>query len=139
LTLARRKILPGTAVWILCRRRRQVILDLISLYVIRAIISESEWAGRVARVGYRRDAYRVLVVRLAGKRHRRRWEHNIKMDIKEVKWGGTDWIAVSQDRDGWWALVSEVMNLRVPYIAGNFWTSCGSVSFSGRTVLHGGR
>jgi len=41
----------------------------------------------------------VLVVRPAGKRHTCRWEDSNEIDIQEVKWGGTDWIAVAQDRD----------------------------------------
>jgi hypothetical protein len=45
---------------------------------------------------------------------RRRWEDNIKMDLREVAWGGTDWINLAQDRDRWRALVNAVMNLRVP-------------------------
>jgi hypothetical protein len=44
---------------------------------------------------------------------RRRWEDNIKMDLQEVRWG-MDWIELAQDRDRWRALVSAVMNLRVP-------------------------
>jgi hypothetical protein len=47
-------------------------------------------------------------------RPRRRWEHNIKMDLQEVRWKAMDWIGVAQDRDRWWALVNAVMNLRVP-------------------------
>jgi hypothetical protein len=47
-------------------------------------------------------------------RPRRRWEDNIKMDLREVGWGGMDWINLAQDRDKWRALVSAVMNLRVP-------------------------
>jgi hypothetical protein len=42
------------------------------------------------------------------------WEDNIKMDLQEVGWGGMDWIDMAQDRDRWRALVSAVMNLRVP-------------------------
>jgi hypothetical protein len=47
-------------------------------------------------------------------RHRRRWEDNIKMDLRETGWGGMDWIELAQDRDQWKALVNTVMNLRVP-------------------------
>ena len=46
-------------------------------------------------------------------RPRRRCEDNIKMDLQEVGWG-IDWIELAQDRDRWRALVTEVMNLRVP-------------------------
>jgi len=44
---------------------------------------------------------------------RRRWEDNIKMDLRGVV-GGGDWIELAQDRDGWRALVNKVMNFRVP-------------------------
>jgi hypothetical protein len=47
-------------------------------------------------------------------RPRRRWEDNIKMDLREVGWGIIDWISLAQDRDRWRALVNAVMNLRVP-------------------------
>jgi hypothetical protein len=40
--------------------------------------------------------------------------YNIKMDLREIGWGGMDWIHVAQDRDQWRALVNMVMNLRVP-------------------------
>jgi DNA-binding PadR family transcriptional regulator len=46
-------------------------------------------------------------------RHRRRWE-DIKMDLREIEWGGMDWIHLAQDRDQWRALVNTVTNLRVP-------------------------
>jgi hypothetical protein len=70
-----------------------------------------------------RDAYRALVGKPEGRRPlgrpRRRWEDNIKMDFREVGWGGVDWIDLAQDRDRWRALVYTVMNLRVLYNAGN--------------------
>jgi hypothetical protein len=78
-------------------------------------------------MGMGRGAYRVLVGRPEGRRPlgrpRRRWEDNIKMDLQEVGWWGMDWIDMAQDRDRWRALVSAVMNLRVPQNAGNFLTS----------------
>jgi hypothetical protein len=72
----------------------------------------------VARKGERRGAYRALVGKPEGRRPcgrpKRRWENNIKMDLREVGRGGADWIDLAQDRDRWWALVYTVMNLRVP-------------------------
>jgi hypothetical protein len=47
-------------------------------------------------------------------RPRRRREDNIKMDLQEVGGGCGDWIELAQDRDRCWALVSAVMNFRVP-------------------------
>jgi len=72
----------------------------------------------VARMGEGRVVYRVLVGKPEGKsplgRPRRRWDDNIKMDLQEVGRGCGDWMELAQDRDGWRALVSRVMNLRVP-------------------------
>jgi hypothetical protein len=54
-------------------------------------------------MGERRVIYRVLMWKPKRKRPlgrpRRRWEDNIKMDLQEVKCGGTDWIELAQDRD----------------------------------------
>jgi hypothetical protein len=40
--------------------------------------------------------------------------YDIKIDLREIGWGGTNWIDLAQDRDHWRALVNTVMNLRVP-------------------------
>ena len=72
--------------------------------------------------------HRVLVGKPEGKRllgrSRRRWEDNINMYLQEVGGGFGDWMELTQDRDRWRALVSTVINLLVPKIAGNFLTSC---------------
>jgi hypothetical protein len=47
-------------------------------------------------------------------RPRHRWVNNIKMDLRETGWDVMDRIGLTQDRDQWRALVSMVMNLRVP-------------------------
>jgi hypothetical protein len=71
----------------------------------------------VARMGEGRNVYRVLVGKPEGKRPlrrpRRRWEDGIKMDLREIGWGGVEWIQLAQDRDRWRAVVNAVMNLRV--------------------------
>ena len=68
--------------------------------------------------GEGRGLYRVLVGKPEGKRTlgrpRRRWEDNIKMDIKKVGGRFMDWIELDQDRDRWRAFVIAVMNCRVP-------------------------
>jgi hypothetical protein len=44
-------------------------------------------------------------------RPRRRWVDNIKMDLREIGWGGIDWIDLAQDRDKWRSLVNRYINL----------------------------
>jgi len=72
----------------------------------------------VALMGGKRRLYRVLVGKPEGKRPlerpRRRWEDNIKMELREVRCGGMEWIESAQDRDRWQALVNAVMKVRAP-------------------------
>jgi hypothetical protein len=69
-------------------------------------------------MGEVRGAYNILVGRPEGRRPvgrpRRRWEDNIKMDLREIGFGDVDWIHWAQDMDRWRALVNTVMNLHVP-------------------------
>ncbi|KAJ4450211.1 hypothetical protein ANN_01618 [Periplaneta americana] len=88
--------------------------------IIRNIKSRRlRWAEHVslARMGESRNAYRVLVGRPEGKRPlgrpRRRWEDNVKMDLKAVGYNDREWINLAQDRDQWRAYVRTAMNLRV--------------------------
>ena len=76
--------------------RRLHYKELYALYsspnIIRVIKSRRlRWAGHVARMGERRGAYRVLEGKLEGRRPlerpRRRWEDNIKLDLRQVGWG----------------------------------------------------
>jgi hypothetical protein len=61
------------------------------------------WAGHEARMGQKRTAYRILVGKPERKRPlgrpRHRWEDNIRMDLREIGWGGLDWFDLAQDRD----------------------------------------
>jgi hypothetical protein len=102
--------------------RQLHIGELNNLYsspdIIRQIKSRKmRWAGHVARMGEGRNAYRVLVGKPEGKqplgRPKRRWEDVIKMDLREIGWGGVEWIHLAQDRDRWRDVVYAVMNLRV--------------------------
>ena len=65
-----------------------------------------------------RNVYRVSVGKPESKRPlgrpRRRWEDNIKMDLRELGCDPRDWITLAEDRDQWRAYVRAVMNLRVP-------------------------
>jgi hypothetical protein len=91
--------------------------DLYSLpNIIRIIKSRRmRWAGLVARMGDKRNSYRLLVGRPEGKRPlgrpRCRWVDNIKLDLGEVGWGDVDWIGLAQDRNRRRALVNSVLNL----------------------------
>jgi len=90
----------------------------------------------VARMGKGGEVHRVLVGKPEGKRPlgrpRHKWEDNIKMDLQEVGCGGMDSIELAQDRDRWRALVSTVMNLRVPKMRGISTLTAEPVSSSRR-------
>ncbi|KAJ4429839.1 hypothetical protein ANN_22043 [Periplaneta americana] len=118
-----RDVLNLVSRWGKCVERRGFYVEKsIELYsppdIIRNIKSRClRWAGYVASMGESRNAYRVLIGRPEGKiplgTPRRRWENNIKMDLREVRYGDRDWIDLAQDRDLGRAYVRAAMNLRV--------------------------
>jgi hypothetical protein len=63
------------------------------------------------------DAYNISVAKSGGKRSLGittcRWEHNIRMNIREIEWETVDWMHLAQARGQWWALVNMVMNHQV--------------------------
>jgi hypothetical protein len=100
--------------------------NLYSSLSITTKTSQMRWAGYVTRIGKKRNGRRILLRKSEGKtlllkrpRHTRRWEDNIKIDLREIGWDGMDWIDLAQNRDRWVALVNMVINLQVPSILGN--------------------
>jgi len=77
-----------------------------------------KWAGHVARMGEERGFQKFFVGKPDGRRPlgrpRRRWVHNMRMDLQDMECWYMDWIGLAQDRDRCRTLVSAVMNLRVP-------------------------
>jgi hypothetical protein len=80
-------------------RRKLHNEELYNLYDSPSIIrmiksSRMRWAGHVAGMGEKRNAYRILMGKPEGKRPLRRpghrWEDNIRMDLREIGWGGMD-------------------------------------------------
>jgi hypothetical protein len=84
--------------------------------------------------------FKILVRKPEGRKPlripRRRWEDNIRLDLREIMWEDVDWIYLAQDRDQWRVLVNTAMNFRVLLKAGNVLISCVIISFSRRTLLH---
>jgi hypothetical protein len=99
--------------------RNEELHDLYSSPSIIRIMKSRRmrWAGHVARMGEKRNAYRLFVGKPNGKRQLgspiRRWEDNIRMDLGEMGWGDMDWTGLAEDRNRWRALVNSALNLRV--------------------------
>jgi hypothetical protein len=86
--------------------------------IIRMIKSRRmRFAGHVARMAEKSNAYRILVGKPKGKmplgRTRRTWVDNIKIDLREMEWDGMDWIDLAENRNQWRALVNTATNLRI--------------------------
>jgi hypothetical protein len=109
--------------------------------VIRITMSrEMRWSGHVARMGEKRNAYRLLVGKPEGKRPlgrpRRKWVDNIRMGHGEVGWGAVNLIGLAQDRNSWRDLVNSLINFRIPYIAGKLWSGLTTGVLSSSAQLH---
>jgi hypothetical protein len=117
--------------------------DLYSLPSIIRIVKARRMrcAGHVARMGEKRNVYRLLVGKPEGRRplgrSRRGWMDNTRMDLVEVGWGDVDWIGLAQDRERWRALVNSVLNLRVPENAGKLSSIQRTRDLSSSAQLHG--
>jgi hypothetical protein len=65
-----------------------------------------------------RSAFKMLAGKPTRKkplgRPRRRWEDNIRMDLKEIGINAGNWVDSAQDTNYWRALVNAALNLRVP-------------------------
>jgi hypothetical protein len=90
--------------------------DLYSLHNIMRVVKSRRmrWTGHVASMREESGVHRVLLGKPEGKRLRRRWDDNIKMDLQEVGGGCGDWMELAQDRDRWRVLLSTVRDFRVP-------------------------
>jgi hypothetical protein len=97
----------GTGEW--RKLHNEELRDLYSSPSIITIIkSRMRWTGHVARMGEKRNAYRLLVGKPPLGRPRRRWVDDIRMELGEVGWGDVYWIDLAQDRVKWRALVSGI-------------------------------
>jgi hypothetical protein len=113
------------------------VLDLSFLSVFNNALSTvwvilRRWNKRESR-----NAYKIFIVKLEGKRTfrrpRRRWEGNNKINLKERVCESVDWFQLVHDRIEWEALLCTVMNLRVPKTG---WISCSAEGLSPIHVLN---
>jgi hypothetical protein len=75
-------------------------------------------AGHVAHRGEMINAYKIVIGKHGEKRplgsHGRRWEDNIRMDLREIESEFVDWMRLAQDKDQSRTVVNTVMNPRIP-------------------------
>jgi hypothetical protein len=76
------------------------------------------WASHVSRVEEGRSTFKILTDKPAGNRSlgrpRRRWDDNIRIDLKEIGNNTRNWVESAQDRGYWRALLNPALNLRIP-------------------------
>jgi hypothetical protein len=109
--------------------------------IIRMVISRRmRWTGHLARMGEKRNTYRLLVGKPEGIRSLGRPScmclDNIKMDLEDIEWSGVDWIGLAQERDKCRALVNVVKNLQVPKIGEKLCSGSTTGGLSSSARLH---
>jgi hypothetical protein len=67
-----------------------------------------QWAG------YTRNSIKLPLLNHHLESSKRRWDDDIKMDLREIEWGDMDWIHLTQDMDQWRVLVNVIMNCQDP-------------------------
>jgi hypothetical protein len=87
--------------------------------VVRMIRSRSvRWVGHAACMGKMTDAYKMLAGEFEGRTPvgvlKRKLEDNIKMDLKEIAFGGVDWVDLAEAGEGWRAVVNAITKFWVP-------------------------
>ena len=115
------------ATWFIADKRKNISTSVIpnfhSLYrspnIVRVIKSRRlRWAGYVARIEEGRGTLKIYQLGYTSGKGplgmpRRRWEDNIRMDLKEIGINTRNWVDSAQGRDYWRALVNAALNLRV--------------------------
>jgi hypothetical protein len=106
----------------------------------RIIEFRMRWAEHVALMNEERNVYRLLVGKPEGRRQlerpRHRWEDNIRMDLREVRWVDVDWIGLAQDRNRWRALLNLVLNVQVAGNAGKVLSGFTTAGLLSSAQLH---
>jgi hypothetical protein len=91
--------------------------------------------GHVARIEEMRNTYKIVFGKPEGMRplgrSKRRWEDNIKMNLKEIGWENVDWAHLGQDRVQRRVVVNKVTNLRFPKKEDNLYTRKATMNFTG--------
>jgi hypothetical protein len=100
--------------YIFCRTFWRGIGTFQGIYLHRERQSRETQRAGISPTGFEPASPEFELSKTALGRPRRRWEDNIKMDLREIGFGDVDWIHWVQDRDRWRTLVNTVMNLRVP-------------------------
>ena len=72
--------------------------------------------GECDKNGEKGSVHRILVGKPEGKKplglSRRKWENNIKINLKELEWDSVDWINLARDRENRRELVNMVIKFR---------------------------